>query len=190
MTAADAIKQLAKAMRTLEARVDHLEQQLADQVTLEEEVGDLGLSPDTDAAIREAARGVPIEKPKARIVQGDIVEYPPPTPAQERLRTAVLDRIGLEGLPPEHDLKPDDARRAFLKGGPLWLYDFDRNFVVGLSPQVRRAFVEDVYAVDPEAAYDLGRDILKDDSPGEPEFAIEKDKQWRALHGGGTGATI
>lgn len=56
---------------------------------------------------------------------------------------------------------------SYLKGGPLVLYYTDRDYVMGLSDEWKRAIVRDVTQSSPKEGYDVGRDLLKDMSPGD-----------------------
>lgn len=68
-----------------------------------------------------------------------------------------------------HELLSDVANpiKAYAKGGPQWLYGYDRDAVMSLPLSARRAMVEDLREEDPKAAYEMARDVLKDTSPGE-----------------------
>lgn len=65
---------------------------------------------------------------------------------------------------PELALAPVEAVDAYVKGGPLWLHAYDRDFVVGLPEHLRRALVQDLEQYAPNDAHLLARDILKDAS--------------------------
>lgn len=70
-------------------------------------------------------------------------------------------------------LDPEDALTGFAKGGPLWLYLDNRDVVMQLPVAVRQAFVMDVMTDSPKDAQEMARDILKSESPGDPELAID-----------------
>lgn len=55
---------------------------------------------------------------------------------------------------------------AFVQYGPNYLYEYDREFVMQQSPEVRKALVEDLTVDDPKRAHEVARDILKDERPG------------------------
>lgn len=63
--------------------------------------------------------------------------------------------------------------RAYRKGGPLVIYYTDRDFVMGLSDDVKQAMVKDVLELSPQEAHEMGRDILKDLDPGGPDVSVE-----------------
>lgn len=136
--------------------------------------------PDADAPERQQSRVRTVQEGRGR----ETVEIPPATPEQKRLRTRVLPALALENLPAEHGVTKQVANAAYVQGGPMWLYLFDRDYVMGLSPEVRKAMFEDVLLTNPDEAHELASDILKDEDPGDPETAIERDKQWRQAHGG------
>jgi hypothetical protein len=77
---------------------------------------------------------------------------------KEFIRLGMLDNIKSLPVP--------DAKEAYMKGGPLWLHAFDREFVVGLPAEARAWMAQDVYQTDPTAAGNLARDILKFDDLG------------------------
>lgn len=54
-----------------------------------------------------------------------------------------------------------DWTEVYAKGGPLWLYMTDREFVAGLPYPIRQMMVSDVMEDDPDTAQEMGRDILK-----------------------------
>lgn len=84
-------------------------------------------------------------------------------------RRVLADEIGLnaDGWPtrPELAIEPEAALAAYVKGGPLWLHAYDRDFVMQLPEEMRRTMVRDVELTAPNDAHDLGRDILKDTDP-------------------------
>lgn len=56
---------------------------------------------------------------------------------------------------------------AYVKGGPLWLLAYDRDYVVQLPQEMKIMLIEDVFEDDQEEGRAMGRDILKDPSAGE-----------------------
>jgi len=66
---------------------------------------------------------------------------------------------------PELAIDPAVAVDAYIKGGPVWLHAYDRDFVMGLPKATRVAMVQDLETHAPEDAHALARDILKDESP-------------------------
>lgn len=54
-----------------------------------------------------------------------------------------------------------EAVETYAKGGPVWLYTGNRDFVMGLPDHMRAEMVRDVLEDDPETAHDMGKDILK-----------------------------
>jgi hypothetical protein len=55
---------------------------------------------------------------------------------------------------------------AYVKGGPLWLYYGNRDFVVALPDHIKAAMIQDVSEQSGREAQQMGRDILKDPSTG------------------------
>lgn len=192
MKAKDAIALLAKRLQDLEARVAELEKRPAGG-ELDEDVGDpFATEPTSKPAPRTSKRLEEPPRQQAMVEVGGQIEFAAPTPSQRRLRQRLIPhlgfehwRIGKEGSPP---LEAEEAAKAYIKGGPLWLHMYDREFVMSLPTELRQAMVLDIEEIDSEAARRLGADILKDEDPGTPEDAIEKDRQWRKHHGGATGA--
>lgn len=60
----------------------------------------------------------------------------------------------------------DRIVESYAVGGPLLLYYNNRPFVMGLPDDARRRMVDDVFEESPSEAAEMGRDILKDMSPG------------------------
>lgn len=52
--------------------------------------------------------------------------------------------------------------RSYAKGGPLVLYYTDRDFVLGLTDDLKAAMVQDVEQHSPAEAHEMARDLLKD----------------------------
>lgn len=61
----------------------------------------------------------------------------------------------------------EDAIDVYVKGGPIWLYTGNREFVMSLPMAMRQQMVLDVEQDDHQTAHEMGRDLLKDPSPGE-----------------------
>lgn len=80
---------------------------------------------------------------------------------QERRRAFAKDELVLDTHFPNLGLVD-----AYAKGGPLLLYYSDRDFVMGLPAEWKAAMVRDVSEESPREALEMGRDILKDASPG------------------------
>ncbi len=95
-----------------------------------------------------------------------VVDIPAPDRArmQARASMALAGKFGEQLTPP---LSNDEAADAYARGGPMWLYMYDRDAVMGMPEDWRRAMVNDVLVDSPAQAHELGRDILKDTTPGE-----------------------
>ena len=194
MTAKQAIALLAAEVKDLKARVAVLEANASGGI--DEELGEIpGLDGSgsgvgaSSPASRAAGSGEAPAPVKARIEDppgSGQWSYAPATAAQKALRERLLLLVALENLPAEWNISKEDAEAAFLKGGPLWLYDIGRDYVMGLPPSTRAGFVQDVNMIDPEEAALLSRDLLKvwdEEQMLGPEDAIDRDKQWRARGG-------
>lgn len=159
-TPLDVLKQLTEDVRALTERVKALEDvppafnwdaQILDDDPFDDD-------PFDDIPAAAAVR-------QAEITDGDVV-LAPPTAQQEALREDLLDRLELENLPAEHGLSRGDAGLAYISGGPMWLYHFDREFLMSLSADVRRAMVDDVAAGGHQLeTQEFARDVLKSDDP-------------------------
>lgn len=60
-----------------------------------------------------------------------------------------------------------DIIHAYGLGGPLWLYTGNRELFTSYPPEVMALMVQDVEEDDVAAAYDMGKDVLKDKAPGQ-----------------------
>lgn len=60
----------------------------------------------------------------------------------------------------------ENAIDVYEKGGPLWLYTGNREFVMSLPYEMRRMMVQDVEQDNVTTAHEMGRDLLKDPDPG------------------------
>jgi hypothetical protein len=100
---------------------------------------------------------------------GDVV-ITPPTPQQTAAREALLDQIDWvnwsrdqRGGPPP--LPEAEACDAYMKGGLVWLYLYDRHFVMQQRPTVVQRMVQELALSDPKTALEISMDVLKDQSP-------------------------
>jgi hypothetical protein len=65
------------------------------------------------------------------------------------------------------------AVEAYAVGGPVWLYEYDYNYVKALPVGIKRMMVADLMEDDVQASIEMGRDLLKGDSDGPPGAAGE-----------------
>lgn len=56
---------------------------------------------------------------------------------------------------------------AFVNAGPLWLYAYDRDYVMSLSQDAKVQLIEDVFEDNKEEGAAFGRDVMKDQSAGQ-----------------------
>lgn len=154
---------------------------LTDRVAALENADPDGWDDPFDAALPES------ETRAAEVADDGSVQGEPPNAEQIAQRGALLPRLGFENLPKEHGLTVQEAADAYLKGGPMWLHWFDRDFVLTLPQDVRGALVDDVLAGGyQQDAIELGRDILKDDGESRrgAEVSMEQqDRDWVNSHG-------
>lgn len=83
-------------------------------------------------------------------------------------RRQLAEAMGLTDEFGEHE----DWTEVYAKGGPLWLYNTKRDFVISLPVDIRAAMVADLAQDDAATAQDVGRDLLKDTSPQTQETAL------------------
>lgn len=105
-------------------------------------------------------------------IDGAEAWFPTATDEQIEQRTLMVDQVGLEELE-KLGLVYEEAKQAWITGGPLWLHAYDRDHVLSLPPPVKQAMVLDAMLSSNRDAQELGRDILKDESPGTPDITVE-----------------
>lgn len=99
------------------------------------------------------------------------VKLPTVSPEKEALREAFARSVlELEMVYPDEGAK---YIKSYAKGGPLLMYYSDRDYVMGLADDVKRAMVNDVQEESPKEAHEMARDILKDLDPGGPDITVE-----------------
>jgi hypothetical protein len=96
-------------------------------------------------------------------------------PVADERRQAARRKLAIAARIPEYldHLDEEDALTGFARGGPLWLYLDNRDVVMQLPVHVRQAFIQDVALDSAKDAQEMARDILKSESPGDPEQAID-----------------
>lgn len=173
----------AEAIQQLHARVLELEKLAAAQhvrlLRLEDSGEDLDFEVDLNTetpAPSEAAQptgnepqGQAVSDQVPQItVQGDDVTFAAPNKRQRLMRRQLIPSMGFEHwTTPTNDDAPapppqGQIAAAYEEGGPLWLYTYDRDYVVSLPPEVHQAMVQDVLAApDNETARWFGADLLK-----------------------------
>lgn len=93
---------------------------------------------------------------------------PAPSKAKKDRRLALAHEWKLHEFLPLTDFEAADA---YAKGGPQWLYGYDRDAVMQMPYAYRQAMVEDVLEDSPRAAHEMARDILKDTGTGNSAVA-------------------
>lgn len=77
-------------------------------------------------------------------------------------------------------LTDEEAADAYAKGGPMWLYTYDRKSVIDMPRGWRVAMIDDVEQDNVAAAQELARDLLKDRGHGDPmDVQLERQEQLR-----------
>lgn len=64
---------------------------------------------------------------------------------------------------------------VYAHGGPAWLYNANRDFVMSLPYETRAKLVDDLIQDDPAAAHEMSRDILKRDAETSPGHGVGPD---------------
>lgn len=103
-----------------------------------------------------------------------VINLPPATDLQKRVRRQVAEAIDLPGFFPIVQRQTDEARAEiienFVKGGPLWLYmsgEEGRQILLDMPDGARRAMVHDVAAYgDVRVGHEFARDVMKDYGQG------------------------
>lgn len=87
------------------------------------------------------------------------VVIPPASPEKQAARRQFAE----QSLQLEDNLGTgEDWLNAYAKGGPIWLYEGNRELFMTYGDHVRRAMVQDVIEDDPKYAGEMGRDVLKE----------------------------
>lgn len=61
----------------------------------------------------------------------------------------------------------DEVANAFVLAGPMYLYLGNRDYVMGLPHNIKVEFVQEIEKMSNRDAAEVGRDLLKDQNPGE-----------------------
>jgi len=76
-----------------------------------------------------------------------VVKVTPALPAQTERRKQYVHQLGFEHLTGQPGVEgtQEELEAAFIVAGPQWLYDSNREYVMGLGSDVRRQMCEDLY---------------------------------------------
>lgn len=89
------------------------------------------------------------------------VDLPPASPELQAARREYAARLQLALFQsPPVTLSEEEFIHAYAVGGPLWFYYGDREGVLGLPIEVRRAMVNEVEQLSPQLAAEVARDLL------------------------------
>lgn len=100
----------------------------------------------------------------------NVVVLPTPSAEQYHARTELASKhMKLDEAFPKADFDPIEV---YAKGGPAWLYIYDRELVMGMADGIKQAMVRDLMADDPAAAADMARDILKNMQANPPHLDV------------------
>lgn len=134
------------------------------------------LRTETDAALREskAEFEARIERQHQEALaamantEAREIELPPASAdKQERRRLLARQQLKLNDVLPGADIT--DWNETYVKGGPVWLYNADREVLMSFDYPVRQQMIADVEEDNPQLAYEMSLDILKQPA-GEPDF--------------------
>lgn len=140
-----------------------------------------GSTEEQRAEYRKFVKAVQDAKDEQRgiVEEGDMRTLAPPTPQQRLLRAQLAGEIGWEhwvlddkgngGTP----LPEDEAKHYYEVGGPLWLYFYDREFVLQQTMATRQRMVQDAMLTSTELAEELSADILKHIEGNDPSVATD-----------------
>lgn len=104
--------------------------------------------------------------------QGALTTLPPTDEKKEQRRMFERQQLRLQemleslGQLPETDV---DWTEVYATGGPFWLYSMNRELFMSYDIQVRQRMVTDIEEDDPQLAYQVALDALKQPA-GEPDF--------------------
>lgn len=96
---------------------------------------------------------------RSRIVDGEVV-VGPVSPARQFGREAFARQHRLQEFYGD-GLNEEDFGKAYSKGGPRWLYYTNRDCIMQMPMELRRALVADVELDSPSEAGEISRDICK-----------------------------
>lgn len=91
-----------------------------------------------------------VEKGEATVKQVDAARW--------AKREQLAREMGLKHIGP-------GLEESYPKGGPMWLYLYDRDFCITLPREQRIAMIEDVQEDSPVDAMDLSRDLMYERNP-------------------------
>lgn len=80
---------------------------------------------------------------------------------EQRRKLGVYLKLDSSDWPVGKGVPRSPVLDAYIAGGPIWLYDYDREFVLALPYAIRRQMIEDVSATDVGTAKLMSADILK-----------------------------
>lgn len=114
-----------------------------------------------------------------------IVDLPPASPERQAARRQLAESIELPGFFPPlmRDSQREQILDAYVKGGPLWLYQ-NREITLALPEHVKHAMIADIMEDSPRMAFEVGRDLLKDMGPNDDTSVAEANIQSVAETGG------
>lgn len=89
------------------------------------------------------------------------VSIPVVSGEQQLIRQAFIEPFVAN--PPEGLFKDSEAfESAYINGGGMWLYTYDREYVMQMSPANKRGILEDINVTHPDQTKEVMADILKE----------------------------
>jgi hypothetical protein len=146
--------------------IELLGQQRADDIVEVESLLAAETDPDEQRALkaklwllRNPGRVKPeVAEGQRATVEGDDLVVPPATPERMEARRNWARNLKLWEF---ISLDTDDSVQMFAKGGPIWLYEGNRDAVMAMPFVARQWLVDDIAKDSPAAAIEISRDILK-----------------------------
>lgn len=141
----------------------------------------LRLAEDNGEAVRTELPDSGI-RPEITVTEGGVtLDVPPVGKERQDRRRRIATDIDISGyLSTNGALTKEEAADAYARGGPMWLYTYDRDAVLQMPLSWRKEMVQDIDEDNPALAHELGRDILKDRGPGDDmDTQIERQLQVR-----------
>lgn len=156
------LHQIVNKLTGIEGRLDQLEADRdadPDDPLVREAQARLAKDAETDTFLDEPEGETAEAIRQVKAAEGGVeVTLAPPTVHQKFVWDEMVRDGCLVGLT---RLSRDAARDAFVKGGPLWLYAFDRAYVLGLPYYIKQAMVTSVAETMPHEARAMGADLFK-----------------------------
>ncbi len=155
----------AAARRVIE--LQERRKSLSDEDDLRAIDAEIGLAKDELREIKSVEDGPAPRASVVEVVGGEVtINLPPASPERKQKRRELAEAIQLE------ESIEGVSAEDYAKGGPLWLYYGNRDFVKAMPPDIIMTMVLDVNEDDPIEAALMSRDLLKYDDVEGPDVAL------------------